>query len=337
MEIRSLDVHDEEVQRPVYELSRRSETLGREQMPFWSFQEFVGAVCAPDSGERQELVGVYASAGHAEELVGTALIWFPLLDNTDKCWTALNVDPPARRRGVGRALVAEVEQRAKADGRDLVMGDSKIPFAERDTHGYRRFAEASGYELANIEVVRHLALPVDDARIQEWIDGAAPAHEGYTIETLVDEIPDDLVEGLCVLIGQLAVDAPTGAVDFEEEVFTPERLRERRAIAQAMGRTIYETVALTPDRQVVAHSTLSVPTGDPTDVYQWGTFVHREHRGRRLGMATKAHNLRAVQRDHPGMARVTTQNAETNGYMVSINETMGFAPVEVSAEFFRRM
>jgi len=326
-----LDIGDDGVLHAVYELIRRSETLGREQMPFWSYEEFVGAVRSSDSGERQELLGAY----DGETLVGAALVWYFLLDNTEKCWTELNVDPAARRRGVGRALVAEVEQRARADGRTLVMTESKLPFAERESHGYRRFAEACGFALSNYEVVRHLALPVDEDKIQSWIDSAAPAHEGYTIETLVDEIPDDLVEGLCVLIGQLAVDAPTGAVDFEEEAFTPERLRERRAQARAMGRSVYETVALTADRQVAAHSTLAVPTGDSTDVYQWGTFVHREHRGHHLGLATKAHNLRAVQRDYPQMARVTTQNAETNDYMVSINETMGFVPVEVSAEFFK--
>ena len=331
MDCSELDIGDDDVLRVVYELTRRSETLGREQMPFWSYEEFVGAVRSPDSGERQELLGAY----DGETLVGAALVWYFLLDNTEKCWTSVNVDPSARRRGVGRALVAEVEQRARADGRTLVMADSKLPFADRETHGYRRFAEACGYTLSNIEVVRHLALPVDDDLIQSWIDSAAQAHQGYTIETLVDEVPDDLVEDLCVLIGQLAADAPTGAVDFEEEVFTPDRLRERRAQALAMGRSVYETVALTADRQVVAHSTLAVPTGDSTDVYQWGTFVHREHRGHRLGLATKAHNLRAVQRAHPGMARVTTQNAETNGYMVSINETMGFVPVEVSAEFYK--
>ena len=333
MDFRDLDLADDGVLRAVYDLAWRSETLGREGMPHWTFAEFVGAVRSPDSGERQELIGAY----DGDSLVGMALVWYFLLDNTEKCWTNLNVDPAARRRGVGRALVADVEQRARADGRTLLMGDAKLPFAERETHGYRRFAETCGYELSNYEVVRHLALPVDEDRIQGWIDSAAPAHDGYTIETFVDEIPDDLIEGLCVLIGQLAVDAPTGAVDFEEEAFTPERLRERREAAAAMGRSVYETLALTADRQVAAQSTLAVPTRGGTDVFQWGTFVHREHRGHRLGLAVTSHNLRAVQRAHPGLSRVTTQNGETNDYMVAINETMGFAPVEVSAEFFKRL
>ena len=62
------------------------------------------------------------------------------------------------------------------------------------------------------------------------IDEAAPRHEGYTIETFVDAMPDDLIDSLCVLLGQLAVDAPTGAVDFEEEVVTPQRYAEMVAL-----------------------------------------------------------------------------------------------------------
>ena len=33
------------------------------------------------------------------------------------------------------------------------------------------------------------------------------------------------------------------------------------------------------------------PEAGSTKVYQWGTFVHREHRGHKLGLATKAVNL----------------------------------------------
>ena len=109
-----------------------------------------------------------------------------------------------------------------------MLTDTKLPFDERETHGYRQFAEACGYQLSNYEVVRHLPLPVPDERIQEWIDEAAPRHEGYTIETFVDEVPDDLVESLCVLLGQLAVDAPTGAVDFDEEADDARAVRRER-------------------------------------------------------------------------------------------------------------
>ena len=118
---------------------------------------------------------------------------------------------------------------------------------------------------------------------------------------------------------------------------TPDRFAEMVDSVKAMGRARYETVALTPDREVVAHSTLAVPLSDSTTVYQWGTFVHREHRGHKLGLAAKAVNLRAAQAFRHDLTLVTTQNAETNDFMVSINERMGFRPVEVAAEFVKRL
>lgn len=336
MDIRELDaaaLADDAVMREFYDISRRAELLGREDAPFWTWEEFLGGIRSEDSGERQQLFAAY----DGDRMVSCAVLWSFLLDNTDKAFFSLDVDVPDRRRGVGRAMLERIEQVAKDDGRSLVLTDAKLPFEQRETHGYRQFASACGYELSNYEVVRHLALPVPDGRIEGWIDEAAPRHEGYTIETFVGRVPDDLVESLCVLLGQLAVDAPTGAVDFDEEVMTPERYAENVATVEAMGRARYETLALTPDRLVVAQSTLAVPAGSAnTTVFQWGTFVHREHRGHALGLATKAVNLRAAQASRDDLSLVVTQNAETNGYMVSINERMGFEPIEVATEFVKR-
>ena len=335
MEIRALDesaMADDAVMREFYDLSRRSETLGREQAPFWSFQEFLGAYRTPDTGERQELFAAY----DGDRMVANATFWTPVFDNTDKAFFDLSVDVPCRRRGYGSAMLAHLEQHARHWERSLVMSGSTLPYDEQDGHPYRLFAEACGYELSNVEVVRYLDLPVPDERIQEWIDKAAPRHPGYTIETFVGAVPDELVESLCLLLGQLPVDAPTGSVDFDEEVVTPQRYAEWIEGVTAMGRVRYETVALTPDRQVVAQSTLAMPLRDGTNVYQWGTFVHREHRGHHLGLATKAVNLRAVQSARGDLVRIVTQNAETNDHMVAINDLMGFYPVEVAAEFVKR-
>ena len=335
MDIRTLDdaaIADDAVMLEFYDVNRRAELHGREDSPFWPFHEFLGAIRTPDSGERMELFVAYDGG----RMVGTAVLWSLLLDNTDKAFFDVCVDPAERRRGIGRALVQRLEQAVRDDGRALVMTGAHLPYDERDGHPYRRFADACGYELSNFEVARHLPLPVADERIQEWIDDAALHHEGYVLETYVGAVPEDLVESLCLLLGQLAVDAPTGAVDFDEEKVTPQRYAEMIATTDAMRRARYETVALTPDRHVVAQSTLAVSLEGGPHVYQWGTFVHREHRGHRLGLAAKAVNLRAVQAAHDGLTLVRTANAETNGYMVAINERMGFEPVEVAAEFVKR-
>ena len=198
VDIREIDLADDAAHGARCTASTsRSSHLGRESMPHWTHQEFLGAYRSGDSGERQVVLGAY----DGDTLLGFAGLWFPLLDNLDKVYLELHVDPPARRRGVGRALVDELEARARADGRTLLLTDSKIPAGERETHPYRRFAEACGFELSNVEVVRHLALPVPDERLQAWADKAAERHEGYTIETYVDEFPDDLAESLCLLHG----------------------------------------------------------------------------------------------------------------------------------------
>ena len=263
VEIRALDgaaLADDGVMREFYDVSQRAGLHGRPDAPTWTFTEFLGAFRSPDSGERQELFAAYDGG----RMVGNVVLWSFLHDNLEKVAFQVCVDVPQRRRGVGRALVERVEQAAKDDGRSLMLTASTLPFDQREDHAYRHFAEACGYELSDFEVVRHLPLPVPDEQVTTWIDDAAPYHHGYRLETFTGAVPDDLVESLCVLLGQLAVDAPSGLVDYEEETVTPQRYAEMVAGVAAMGRVRYETLALTPDRQVVAQSTLAVSLEEST-------------------------------------------------------------------------
>ena len=329
-EVTTAQLADDAFVRELWEVHTRSQREGRASMPTWSLRELAGSLRTPDSGERQEIVQARDAEGR---LLGTAVLWLPLLDNTDKAWFEVDVDPAVRRRGVGSALVAEVERRVRGEGRALVMGETHLPAEGREEHGHARFARAVGFEPANYEVVRHLDLPVDEDRLAGW---AAAATGPYTFETHAGAVPEDLLGSLCVLLGQLAVDAPTGSVDFEEEQVTPERYAGLVASTEAMGRVRLETVALSPEREVVAQTTLAIPAGEGEELLQWGTFVHREHRGHHLGLAVKAINLQQARLRCPGARFASTQNAEDNGYMVAINEQIGFRPVEVSAEFVKR-
>lgn len=331
MDLRVLDIHDDDLMSRAHRVVDRGDQHGRGGMPRWTLTEWVEGVRAPDSGERAEHVGAFVDG----ELVGVAMAYLFLLDNTEKAWLEIVVDPDHRGRGVGSALLARLIEITGADGRTVICAEAKIPFEQLAGHPYRSFAEHHGFAQSNIEVVRHLPLPVEEARLQTWADLAAEKAAGYRLETFVGDFPDELAESLCVLLGQLAVDAPTGDVDYEEEVMTPQRLAERYAMSRAMGRETFETVALTPDGVVAAQSTLQAPV-EGADAFQWGTFVHREHRGHRLGLAVKTKNLRAMQDRRPHLQRVVTQNGETNDYMVSINEQIGFQPVEASVEFVRR-
>jgi GNAT superfamily N-acetyltransferase len=330
VEIREIDVDDDVMLRAAYDVETRASQQGREGMPHWSWPEFAAVFQKPDPGEKVLFLGGWDDG----RLVGTATLWMPILDNLDKGWVETFVLPAHQRRGHGRALLDAVLARADAEGRTVVI-EASVPFADLEDHGYRRFAEKAGFTYSNVEVVRHLELPVPWLEIAEWEREAAERSGGYRIETHVDGVPDDLLPSYLTLLGQLAVDAPTGAVDYEEEQMTPERYASNLESLRAAGRTMYDTLAIAPDGVVAAHSTMSVPSLPKTDVSQWGTFVHREHRGHRLGLATKAVNLRAVQKAHPEMRRIVTQNAETNQWMIAVNVRMGFEPVEASLEMVR--
>ena len=87
---------------------------------------------------------------------------------------------------------------------------------------------------------------------------------------------------------------------------------------------------------MAAHTELSI-TGDNDEAFQWSTLVHPEHRGHRLGLAVKVANVRAVQAGHPQVRRISTTNAETNAWMVAVNDRIGFRPVAVAPTFRRKI
>ena len=113
-------------------------------------------------------------------------------------------------------------------------------------------------------------------------------------------MPEDLLDEFGALVGSLVTEAPMGDLDFEPEVFDATRIRADEKVFEASGRTKYTTVAIAPDGAVVAYSELAVPSYDPEHVYQWGTLVRPAHRGHRLGLATKVHNLRRFQAAESG-------------------------------------
>ncbi|HET7174242.1 MAG TPA: GNAT family N-acetyltransferase [Nocardioidaceae bacterium] len=333
LDIREVDVFDEDQFHRSYEVMRAADVFERPEATPWQEQEVRVEFRSPDQAERKAVFSAY----DGDAAVGTAVLFFPLLDNTDMTWLGVYVDPAQRRRGVGSALLERLVEETRRAGRKTMLAEAMLPFERREDHPYRRFAEHHGFALASVEIRRRLRLPVDDALIQGWLDEAAPYHADYRIETFADPVPDELLPSVCHVSNQLAVDAPSGDIEFEEEALTPEVWREQDRTLQAMGRVRLITVALDGSGQAVALSTLSVPELDRPNAYQWATLVLRGHRGHRLGLAVKATNLRELQKRFPGYERIWTTNNETNAHMVSINERLGFERVELSAHFQRKL
>jgi GNAT superfamily N-acetyltransferase len=280
-----------------------------------------------DPAEPMEMWAAYDGG----ECAAILNVWFPQDDNTDKLWAELAVHPAHRRRGLGTAVVRRLESRAREQGRHELLLDSFVPPETTGEHPHERFAAATGFVLESTDKVRFLDLPVRETLLEDMANTARPRWaDAYTIETYVDGLPRELVAGYCRVSNLLAVDAPSGAVEYEEETLTPQRYHAYLDLERQQQRIRLATVALTKaGRDVVAYTDLVLPAGAPTKVWQWGTLVDGAHRGHRLGTAIKVENLRRLQRDYPERTVVGTGNDETNSYMVDINVRLGFRIVEL--------
>ncbi len=317
-----------------YSILRGAELFDRpSDTPMFSEREGVVMFSCRDPAEEMTAYATF----DADTMVAAGLTAFSLLDNTDKAFVHVAVAPSSRHRGIGSATLEELVAISRRAGRKAVLAASWVPEDQQDRHPHRKFAEKNGFALANIEVRRVLRLPVPKERLAAWAAEVAPSHAGFQLLTYVDDIPDDLLESFCDIRNQQALDAPTGDIEMEAEAITPAVFKERQAIRREGGRTVYFTVAIDARGEVVAYTTLSIPEDQESVIDQWGTLVQRDHRGHRLGMAVKVANLTAVQAAYPQRTFVNTQNSETNGPMVDINERMGFRPVELLLELQRKV
>ena len=325
MDIRQVDVFDDTELERFYEVTQRAEAFERPHHSGWSLDEVKLELRRKDRTERAEAWAAYENG----VVVGGVSLWFPVLDNLTKCWGTLGVDPAHRRRGIGSALVAQTLTRMEQESRTIMVTESAYPFARRRDHPYLKFAEANGFTVAIDEIRRVLPLPVEPALLRTLAAEAAPHHTAYLIESFVDDLPAELLGSFCELQNQLGVDAPTGDLDFEAESMTPRLWLERVTEERSLGRIRLTTVAIKGPGNVVAYSELILPPAPSADVWQWGTLVHRDHRGHRLGMAVKVANLEQLAAVDSARVRVLTCNAETNRHMVDINQRLGFEAVEV--------
>jgi GNAT superfamily N-acetyltransferase len=318
----------------VYETSSRHE-LGDLATP-WQLEELRATM--HDSGSRA-WSGAWSAVVDGDP-VGAGWMRTPLLDNLELAEVDVHVLPSHRQRGIGRALLARLEDEARARGRRVLTGLASWPYdagsAGSGASG-PEFAGATGFDLALTEVQRELLLPVDDSALADLADTAAPAHAAYTLRSWSGPVPDDLLRGWAEITSTLVTEAPTGDLEVEQEVASTESVREHEALVERQGRTKYNTVALSAAGEVVAYSDLATTVHEPGRAYQWGTLVHREHRGHRLGLAVKVANLRLLQRERPDVTRLTTYNAEVNTHMIGVNEALGFRPVARLGDFQKKL
>lgn len=276
--------------------------------------------------ENPDVRKVFLVARDDGRLVGSAGIMLWLSDNTHRAYVDVAVQPDRRREGLGTRLLDRAVAIAQADGRRVVSSEIYAPvdgaspataFAER--HGFRVTLE-DGMKVVDIAATRGSW----DALAAE----AARHHADYELRTVQGAIPEELVAGHLAINNMFVSEAPSGDADIEDENWDEARLRAHEERAAKAGRRDFTTYALAADGQVVALTEAFLNEHVPHRGFQGGTLVVPGHRGRRLGLAVKVANQRAMVEAFPELAWIVTGNADVNVHMNAVNDRLGFTVVE---------
>jgi GNAT superfamily N-acetyltransferase len=278
------------------------------------------------SNERHELFLVRA----ASTPIAAGQFGRDLTANLHLAHLTVDVHPDYRRRGVGSALLARLEDAALAAKRSALFVETVIgPDVVVEESVQYAFAAKHGYRLALAEQRRQLDLPAK-VDLSALASEAAGHHAGYQILTFQSAVPDEHLAGFAALMALIGVESPTDDVEVEAEDPDPGLVRQREARRRAQGRKDFGAIALSPDGEVVATTRMSETPGDTSKISQGGTIVRRDHRGHRLGLAVKIANLRQLG---PAYSCVTTWNATANDPMIAVNELLGFRLIEQGAGY----
>jgi len=276
---------------------------------------------------------VTAFVAHAgDTMVGYMLTWLPILDNLENSDLEITVHPAYRRRGVGRAMYAYAIDFLKADGRKRTVGmtvETMPGGPERDGAG-GAFAAAMGASNALGEVRRRLDLStLDNALLDKLLAEGLERADGYRLVQWRDRVPDEYAADVAYLDSRMITDAPLGDIKWEPEKVDVERIREGEAQRQAQGVRSYSTgIVHEESGRLVSLTAIGSEKSVLDHGWQWITIVEPNHRGHRLGMIAKIENLRYALAHEPEFRVIDTWNAAVNKHMISINEAMGFRPID---------
>lgn len=253
-------------------------------------------------------------------------------DNTHQAWATVRVVPEARRRGYGRALLDFAEQHTRDQGRRILGAGGW------DTEALTGFAAATGYVQKIVEVNRRQDLrTLDRPLVDELHAEATKAAGDYELLRFVGPVPAELLPAVVEMTAAIN-DAPTDDLDFEDEVFTVERVQAFEQAMLARDRRLYRLIARHRDTgELAGHTDVAVEAERPAVSWQLDTSVVRAHRGHRLGLLLKSDMLRWLTEVEPQVETVDTWNAESNDHMIGVNERLGYRIVGRSRTFQREL
>lgn len=225
------------------------------------------------------------------------------------------VAPAFRRRGLGRALLAEAVGRLAREGRSTVAGEVVAGTAGEP------FATAHGFACALTE--QRGILRTADAAVADLDALATALPSGYRLQRWAGHVPAAWLDAF-VRAKEAMADAPTGDLSWRPLDLDTPKWRDIEDVLDRRGQQMHIVVAIHQATGVVAGLTeVSYSRINPQRASQEDTIVVPEHRGRGLGLTLKADMLRWLRAECPQVQEIQTWNAESNSHMLAINDRLG--------------
>lgn len=273
--------------------------------------------------------------------VGRVGLDLPIETDSRVAYMLIELLPDVWGRGIGTGALELIERVARENRRTVLQSWAEHP----DRPGPRlepptgfgsipavdpgaRFFVRHGFTLEQIE--RNSALDLRDTRdnVDRLLAEATVAAEGYRIVSWNAPTPPEFVDGYAWMKSRMVTDAPSAAIEFDEETWDAARVALNDARAIDAGRLLHVTAAQHIETgELCAFNELAIGPDRTAASHQEDTLVLSEHRGHRLGMLVKCAGLRAWRDLAPESPRVITYNAEENRPMLDINEAIGFVPI----------
>ena len=259
------------------------------------------------------------------KIVALARVWMHREQNLQNGDGWVFVHPDHRNRGLGRALAGPMLDSLEESGRIRFLTYARAGRSEE------AILERAGLKSAFQEKRSRLDLAdLDWALMDDWVGRASERANEYELIFLEYPLPEELVQKVCDLF-LIMNTAPREELEEEDEVMTPEMLRDIEAKQAARGRTMLTYVAVHQrSGQWAGFTTIAQQSLEPHLAWQWDTGVHPDHRNKGLGRWLKGQMIKRLHHDYPDVRIVDTENAGSNEPMLNINIAMGFKPILVT-------
>lgn len=252
-------------------------------------------------------------------------------DNLDLAWIHFSVHPEHRRNGHGTTILNHAVDLCVQGGRPL------IGVSGWDSDATTGFMKANGWEQKAKDINRRMHMAdVDLTDVARLRDEAAEAAADYELIRIAGRTPEELMDALAQSTAAIN-DAPLDDLEYEDEVFTADRIRAYEAAQVDSGERLYRIIARhLKTGELGGLSVVAVDSEQPANGEQHDTSVVRSHRGHRLGLLLKADMVQWLAESEPQLATIDTWNAESNRHMISVNEQLGYRVMGRELSFQRR-